>query len=129
MNFLRRLLGRSEESAPDKPVTLDLDARREQLLTLEQAVDALTARMREQERLMSNPGWRGRVAEYDRVAGAATMLRKGTPTREGLLDISFEVRPLFNGPAPEGLSDLIALQEPMLAAAKALQELLPGEAD
>lgn len=119
--------GRSEESGPDLPVTLDVAARRAQLQALEDALDELSARMRDREELMANPGWRARTQEYDRVAGSATLLRKGTPTREALLDLSFEVRPVFNGPVPDDLQDLVPLQDKALTAARGLQELLPGE--
>lgn len=128
MSFLKKLFKGKEDSGADRPVTLDLPARRAQLQDLEDALDDLAGRMRDRESLMDNPGWRGRAAEYTRVAGAATLLRKGTPTRESLLDLTFEVRPVFNGEVPADLSELKPLQERALAAAQALQDLLPGEA-
>ena len=55
------------------------------------------------ERSTDDPGWRGRVNEYSRLAGQAQPERQGTPTREGLLDLVFEVRPLFTGEIPPAM--------------------------
>lgn len=129
MGLLSRLFGGRDESGVDRPVTLDLDTRRAQLKDLEDALDGLSDRMRDREDLMANPGWRARAQEYTRVAGESTLLRKGTPTREAVLDLCFEVRPVFNGPVPDDLQDLLPLQDAALAAAQALQDLLPGERD
>jgi hypothetical protein len=54
-------------------------------------------------------------------------LRRGTPTRESVLDLVFEVRPLFTGPIPEGMEKCGPLQQEVMAAAADLRELLPGE--
>ena len=76
---------------------------------------------------VDNPGWRGRVNEYSRLAGDSMVMRKGTPTREGVLDLVFEVRPVFTGPPPPGLEALVPLQDEVLAAAEDLRRLRPGE--
>jgi hypothetical protein len=76
---------------------------------------------------VDNPGWRGRINEYNRLAGDAMVMRKGTPTREGVLDLVFEVRPVFTGAPPPGLATLAPLQEEVLAAAEDLRALRPGE--
>ena len=55
------------------------------------------------EHTTDDPGWRDRVNEYSRLAGEAMDQRRGTPTREGVLDLVFEVRPLFTGPIPDGM--------------------------
>ena len=44
MSFLRKLFGREEQE--DVPVNLDVDRRKEQLLRLERALDALASEMR-----------------------------------------------------------------------------------
>ena len=53
--------------------------------------------------------------------------RKGTPTRDSVLDLVFEVRPLFTGPIPPGMEALGPLQDEVMAATEDLRKLLPGE--
>jgi hypothetical protein len=124
VSFLRKLFGRGEPE--DVPINLDVDRRKEQLLRLERALDALAAEMRT-DHTTNDPAWRERVNEYSRLAGEAMNLRRGTPTREAVLDLVFEVRPLFTGPIPEGMEKCGPLQEEVMAAAADLRELLPGE--
>ncbi len=124
MSFLRKWFGREEPE--DVPVTLDLGRRKEQLLRLERALDALASEMRA-DHTTSDPAWRERVNEYSRLAGDAMNLRRGEPTRESVLDLVFEVRPLFTGPIPDGMEKCGPLQDEVMAAANDLRELLPGE--
>ena len=128
MSFLGKLFGRdrNDEEGFDAPVSLDVEARRPQLLRLEKALDALAEQMRVAQ-TVDNPGWRGRVNEYGRLAGEAMTLRQGAPTREQLLDLVFEIRPVFTGPVPPGLESLVPLQDEVVAAAEDLRELLPHE--
>ena len=128
MGFLGKLFGRGGDDDEDVevPITLDVERRRSQLLRLEQGLDALAAQMRETQSV-DNPGWRGRVNEYDRLAGEAMMARKGVPTREQILDLVFEIRPVSTGPVPAGLDSLVPLQDEVVAAAEDLRELLPHE--
>jgi hypothetical protein len=126
MGFLKKLFGRDEEEAEDVPITLDLDRRRPQLLRLEKALDALASEMRNNH-TTDDPGWRGRVNEYSRLAGEAMTVRKGTPTRDQVLDLVFEVRPVFTGEIPPGMEKLGPLQAEVMAAADDLRQLLPGE--
>ena len=126
MNFLRKLFGKGEEEAEDLPIVLDTERRSAQLLRLERALDAVAQEMRT-DASMDNPGWRARVNEYSRLAGEAMQLRRGTITREAVLDLVFEVRPVFTGPVPPGLDALTPLQEEMMAAAEDLRQLLPSE--
>lgn len=125
MSFLRKLLGRDAEPE-ETPIVLDLEQRRPQLLRLEKALDALAAGMRECH-TTDDPGWRARMNEYSRLAGEAMTERKGTPTRDSVLDLVFEVRPLFTGPIPPGMEVLGPLQDAVMAAAEDLRKLLPGE--
>ena len=125
MSFLKRLFGRDDEDE-DVPITLDLDRRRPQLLRLEKALDALAKEMRA-DHTTDDPGWRGRVNEYSRLAGDAMTLRKGTPTRDEVLDLVFEVRPCFTGQLPAGMEKIGPLQDEVMAAAADLRQLLPGE--
>ena len=124
MSFLRKWFGREEPE--DVPVTLDLARRKEQLLRLERALDALASEMRA-DHTTSDPAWRERVNEYSRLAGDAMNLRRGEPRRESVLDLVFEVRPLFTGPIPDGMEKCGPLQDEVMAAANDLRELLPGE--
>jgi hypothetical protein len=67
------------------------------------------------------------VYSFTRLAGEAMLARKSTPTREQLLDLVFEVRPVFAGEIPAGLESLGPLQDEVMAAAEDLRELLPHE--
>ena len=125
MGFLKKLFGRDEEEE-EVPITLDVERRRPQLLRLEKALDALAAEMRTNH-TTDDPGWRGRVNEYSRLAGEAMTVRKGTPTRDQVLDLVFEVRPVFTGDIPPGMEKLGPLQAEVMAAAADLRQLLPGE--
>ncbi len=124
MSFFRRLFSRGEPE--DAPITIDLDRRRPQLLRLEKALDALCAEMRA-DHTTDDPGWRNRCNEYSRLAGLAMDERRGTPTRESLLDLVFEIRPVFTGPIPAGMESIGPLQDEVMAAAADLRELLPWE--
>ena len=129
VSFLGKLFGRDrddEDEGEETPITIDLERRRPQLLRLEQALDALASGMRDAQSV-DNPGWRGRVNEYSRIAGESMLLRQQAPTREQLLDLVFEVRPVFAGPIPPGLESLGPLQDEVMAAAEDLRELLPHE--
>jgi hypothetical protein len=127
VSFLKKLFGRRDEDEEgfDAPITLDTERRKVQLLRLEKALDALATEMRA-EQSMDNPGWRARVNEYSRLAGSAMTLRRA-PARDELLDLVFEVRPVFSGVIPPGMERLGPLQDEVMAAAQDLQELLPGE--
>ena len=59
--------------------------------------------------------------EYSRLAGQAMDERRGTPTRESVLDLVFEVRPLFTGPIPVGMEKCGPLQDEVIAAAADLR--------
>lgn len=139
MNWLRKLVGRGgDELAPPPPIELNVDARRAQLAELEDALDRLVATMKANTDRMPNPGWRERMAEYNRLSGTAYTLRRGSFTREDLLDLSFEIRPVsgvwgrpqesgVTGDLPEDAKVLLPLEDELMRAAKALQEVLPSE--
>jgi len=127
MSFLKRMFGRdNDDEEGDTPITLQVERRQAQLSRLEAALDALATEMRA-ERSMDNPGWQARVNEYSRLAGSAMSQRQAPLTREGLLDLVFEVRPVFSGPVPEGMERIGPLQDEVMAAADELQQVLPGE--
>jgi hypothetical protein len=123
---LFRRQSEDDDEGEETLVVLDVEARRPQLLRLENGLDTLARAMRSVQSV-DNPGWRGRINEYSRLAGDSMVMRKGTPTREGVLDLVFEVRPVFSGPPPAGLEVLVPLQEEVLAAAEDLRQLRPGE--
>ncbi len=130
MGFLSRLFGRGhaddESDSADVVIQLDQEVRKQQLLRLEQALDQLTTEMRECDSL-DNPGWRIRVNEYARLAGEAMLVRRSEVTWDAVLDLVFEVRPLFNSDPPPGKEHLLPLQEAVLAAAEELRVLGPSE--
>lgn len=130
MGFLSRLFGRGQtddESGSEVTVIrLDQELRKQQLLRLEQALDQLVTEMRRCDSL-DNPGWRIRVNEYARVAGEAMLVRRGEVTWDAVLDLVFEVRPLFNSDPPPGKEQLVPLQDAVLAAAEELRVLRPSE--
>ena len=127
MKFLRKLFGRDQDDEGEEvPIQLDQELRGRQLLQLEKALDLLANEMRGCESI-DNPGWRVRVNEYSRLAGEAMMLRRGDISREGVLDLVFEIRPLYTGQPPAGKEHLVPLQAAVLAAAEELRELSPSE--
>lgn len=125
MSFLRKLFKRDDDEDPEdggSPIVLDPAAYGPRLLRLEQALDAVAAEMRA-DQSMDNPGWRGRVNEYSRLAGECMQIRRASPlTKEAVLDIVFAVRPVFSGAIPEGLEAIGPLQEAMSAAAEDLRK-------
>jgi hypothetical protein len=124
VSFLRKWFGREEPE--EVPITLDVETRKKQLLRLERALEALAKEMRT-DHTMNDPAWRERVNEYNRLAGQAYELRRDDITREKVLDLVFEIRPLFTGPIPDGMEKCGPLQDEVMAAAEDLRELLPGE--
>lgn len=127
MSFLKKIFGREDTVVEgDPPITLDVERRLEQLSRLELALDTLAREMR-QEQSMDNPGWRARVNEYSRLAGEAMSQRQRALRRDALLDLVFEVRPVFSGAIPPGMERIGPLQGEVMAAANELQQLLPGE--
>ena len=123
MSFLRKLFGRGGTSGRSGQ-----PRRRpppQQLLRLEQALDALATEMRA-EHTMDDPGWRGRVNEYSRLAGEAMDLASGTPTRERCWIWSSRFAGLHR-PDSCRHGAVGPLQDEVMAAADDLRELLPGE--
>lgn len=128
MGLLGKLFKRGDAEAEQAtPRTLDREARRGQLRELETACDALANAMRETDSRLDTPGWRERIGEYSRAAGTAAALRLGQFEREQLLDLSFEIRPVFTGAPPAGLEALAPLQDRVVALAKELSATLPSE--
>ena len=59
--------------------------------------------------------------------GEDVEIRLDQNTRRQQLDLVFEIRPLFTGPAPTGMEHLVPLQESVLATAEQLRVLSPAE--
>lgn len=130
MGIFSKLFGKrtdDDDEGTVVPITLDLDARRGQLQRLERACDALLEQMKADPAMADKPGWQQRMNEYHRVAGDAMGMRQATPTREGLIDLAFEVRPVFTTTVPAGHEAIGPLQAEVMAAADDLREVLPGE--
>jgi hypothetical protein len=127
VSFLRKIFGGKDDLAPAGPVDLDIDQRKVQLLELERVLDKLVEVMKANDQRMSNPAWRERMAEYRRLSGESYRLRAGSFTREQILDLAFEIRPVFSGELPEDVRVVQPLQAKLLEAAAALQDVLPGE--
>lgn len=125
MSWLRRLIPGRGAAPASAPIVLDTERRTEQLQELENALDALVEAMSAAGR-MANPGWKERVAEYKRQSGTAYTLRRGGFTREQLLDLAFEIRPVGDE-LPSDLAAVSDLQGTVMAAAEALREVLPSE--
>ncbi len=127
MSWLRKVFGGKDDLGA-APVTVDVERRKEQLRALEDVLDRLVEVMKANELRMSNPGWRERMAEYRRLSGESYKLRAATTfSREEILDLAFEIRPVFSGELPEDVRVVEPLQVQLMAAATALQEVLPGE--
>ncbi|WP_020575751.1 hypothetical protein [Actinopolymorpha alba] len=127
MSWLRKVFGGKDDLAPAAPVSLDIEQRRAQLLELERVLDRLVELMKSNEQRMSNPAWRERMAEYRRLSGESYRLRSGGFTREQILDLAFEIRPVFTGELPDDVRAVEPLQAELLTAAEALQGVLPSE--
>ena len=98
VGILSKLFGRNRDDDEEPaPIVLDAERRKPQLIRLEKALDALATDMRANS-TMDNPGWRGRVNEYSRLAGETWQLRRGELSRDAVLDLVFEIRPVFSGP-------------------------------
>ncbi|MET9023648.1 hypothetical protein ABZV93_27115 [Actinopolymorpha sp. NPDC004070] len=126
MSWLRKVFGGSDDLAA-APVTMNVERRTEQLVRLENALDRLVEVMKANEERMANPAWKERMAEYRRISGECYKLRSSGFTREQILDVAFEVRPVFGGELPPDVRAVEPPQEEALAAAAEIQAVLPDE--
>ena len=127
MSFLRKLFGREEEDVEVAPIKLDVGT----VVGGSNCSGWSRPSMHSPPRCGPSRAWTiragvPRVNEYSRLAGDAADERRA-PTREGILDLVFEVRPVFSGEVPAGMEPLVPLQTEVLAAAEALRDVLPGE--
>lgn len=118
----------SDDDTPVVSAPLDQEARTAQLIELEKALEELVTAMTQPPSPVSNPGWHGRVKDYEWMIGGCTLARKATITRDTLSEITTGMRPVFgpSGP-PEGLESIAALSDVVIAKARALEAPLPSE--
>jgi hypothetical protein len=131
MGLLDRLRGRraADESALVEP-PFDRDARREQLDELEDALRALARAMADVPGRMENPGWRGRVEDYQWAAMETYHVSQREFSRGDVLDLINQIRPLFSPNAvapPAEYLPFEAQQNRLLAAVQALRLPVPSE--
>lgn len=136
MGWLDRLRGgrtgppdiESEEDTGPPPA-LDVPARSEQLVELDDALRALARAMSADRARMRNPGWAGRVADYRAVAAEAAALHRDGFDRAALTDLASQVVPLSRagGQLPEEYVDLADQHDRVMAAVDALRAVPPSE--
>lgn len=130
MGLLSRIFGKSDDD--DGPVVerpLDQEARRAQLTELDAALGKLITAMEEPPSPVDNPGWQGRVKDYRWAQGGCALLQKTQVTRDGLVEITAGLRPVFglDGP-PDGLEHLVPLSDEVIRLSRALEAPLSSEA-
>lgn len=129
MGWLSKLLGR-ERIDDDSPVVekvLDQPARQAQLAELEGALRELTAAMSEEVCPLDNPGWRGRIRDYDHAVGGIAMLRRTTITKEGVFEVTSTIRPLFAKVESESLAHLVPMSDRVITLVREIEKPLPSE--
>jgi len=131
MGLLDRLRGRraDEESAAVEP-PFDRAARREQLDELEDALRELARAMADVPGRMDNPGWRGRVQDYQWAAMETYHVSQREFGRTDVLDLINQIRPLYSPNAvapPAEYLPFEAQQNRLLAAIQALRLPVPSE--
>lgn len=130
MGLFDKLFRRNSEDdeAPAVSRPLDQEARGGQLAELDAALQALIAAMETPPSPVANPGWQGRIKDYRWAQGGCTMLRKTTITRDGLVEITAGLRPVFgpDGPPP-GLEHLVELSDSVIAKTRVLEAPLASE--
>lgn len=137
MGWLDRLRGTrtgvtDEESEEDTgpPPAVDVPARSQQLIELDDALRTLARAMAADQARMRNPGWAGKVADYRAVAADAATLERDGFDRAALTDLASQVVPLSRAGAqlPAEYADLADQHGRVMAAADALRAVLPSEA-
>ena len=131
MGLLDRLRGRrtgGDGTVVEPPI--DRAARGEQLDELENALRALARAMADVPERMNNPGWRGRVEDYQWAAMETYQLSQREFRRADVLDLINQIRPLYSPNAvapPAEYLPFEAQQNRLLAAIQALRLPVPTE--
>lgn len=118
------------ESDGSPEVPIDVAARQQQLIELDDALRRLARAMAADQARMANPGWAGKVADYRTVAADAARMERDGFDRAALTDLASQVVPLYAAgraePPPE-YAAVLAEHERVMAAVQALRETLPSE--
>jgi hypothetical protein len=128
LDRLRARRGDDASSVAEPP--FDRAARREQLDELEDALRLLARAMAEVPGRMENPGWRGRVEDYQWAAMEAYQMSQRDFGRADVLDLINQIRPLYSPNAvapPVEYLPFEAQQNRLLAAIQVLRLSLPSE--
>ncbi|MDO4715994.1 MAG: hypothetical protein Q4B08_00330 [Propionibacteriaceae bacterium] len=122
MGWFRRLFsGSGEDGQPIAEPHLDAELRRSQLVALESALSALIQAMSQPPSPLDNPGWQGKIRDYNWVCGQIRTLIEGTITHDGVYDLILGVQPVFRGEVPEAYAYIEPLQREVLDAVRAMQ--------
>ena len=120
--------GESEEDFGTPP-PVDVPARSQQLIELDDALRTLARNLAADENRMRNPGWAGKVADYRVVAADAAALERDGFDRAALTDLVSQVVPLYRqgSPVPPEYEAIAADHDRVMAASAALRTVLPSE--
>jgi hypothetical protein len=121
----------TQESEEDHgtPPPVDVQARSQQLIELDDALRTLARSLAADSKRMRNPGWAGKVSDYRAVAADAAVLERDGFDRAALTDLAAQVVPLYRaGVAVPAEYEAVADQhDRAMAAADALRDVLPTE--
>lgn len=132
MDRLRRGRQSAEEASEDDhgtPPPVDVAARSQQLIELDDALRSLARSLAADDDRMRNPGWAGKVADYRAVAAEAAALERDGFDRADLTDLAAQVVPLYRAGAavPPEYESVHEAHDRAMAAAEALRAVLPAE--
>lgn len=123
--------GSSQESEEDfgTPPPVDLAARGQQLIELDDALRTLARAMAADTERMRNPGWAGKVADYRTVAADAAAMERDGFDRAALTDLASQVVPLYRAgtAVPPEYEALVAEHERAMAAVETLRAVPRSE--
>ena len=126
MGWLDKLMGRDKDDDTPVPArVLGSPERRAQLEELSQALTALVDGMQGDGCPADNPGWRGRLRDYQYSLGGVQTMLRGQVTKDDLFDTLSTIRPL--GSVPQGSEHLKPLADRVVELARRAERLLPGE--
>ncbi|HOB04075.1 MAG TPA: hypothetical protein PKM36_02255 [Propionibacteriaceae bacterium] len=126
MGWLDKLLGRDrDDDTPVADKVLGSDARRAQLVELSGALRELVTEMNGEACPSDNPGWRGRVRDYQYSLGGIDSMLATRITKDDLFDTLSTIRPL--GAVPAGCEHLTVIAERVVVLARQAEKPLPGE--
>jgi len=121
----------TQESEDDHgtPPPVDVQARSQQLIELDDALRTLARSLAADSHRMRNPGWAGKVADYRAVAADAAALERDGFDRAALTDLAAQVVPLYRAgvPVPAEYEAVADQHARAMAAADALRDVLATE--